>query len=88
MLSRNRFLAQTSLTELFCLRCLPTAPVIPVLPNKLVYSLKINYRVGYTINIRMYFVGHLYIVHKRRYLLKHITLSHQPVNKLRITYMH
>ena len=75
MLSRNRFLAQTSLTELFCLRCLPTAPVIPVLPNKLVYSLKINYRVGYTINIRMYFVGHLYSAQKVVRIKTHYAVS-------------
>jgi len=46
MLGSNRFLAQTSLTELFCFRCLPTASTIPVLPDKLAYSLKINYPVG------------------------------------------
>jgi len=46
MLGWNRFLAQTYLTELFCLRCLPTGSIIPVLPDKLAYSLKINYPVG------------------------------------------
>jgi len=87
LLGWNRFLAQTYLAELFCLRCLPTATVIPVLTNKPAYNLIINYPVGYIINIGMYFVGYLYIVHKRWYVLKHVTLSYPPVNKLRIAYI-
>jgi hypothetical protein len=46
MLGWNRFLAHTSLTELFCLRCLPTASVIPVLPDKQAYNLNISYPDG------------------------------------------
>jgi len=65
MLGWNRFLAQTYLTELFCLRCLPTASAIPVLAGKPAYNLMINYPVGYIINIGMYFVGYLYIVQQK-----------------------
>jgi len=86
MLGWNRFLEQTYLTELFCPR-LPTASAILVVADKSAYNLKINYPVGYIINIGMYFVGYLYIVSERLYVLKHITLSHPPVDKLRITYI-
>jgi len=75
MLGWNRFLAQTYLTELLCPRCLPTASALPVVADKPAYNLKINYPVSYIINIGMYFVGYLYIVSERWYVVKHITLS-------------